>query len=281
MDGYHIEVFWFRVMSKEGEWYIRRHAHSTYEFHFCAQGECLVDTDTSSFIIKKGYFYLSAPGVYHTQRPVNTSEFIEYSLNCNIRKPEIPPQHSLGKEMECLISLFTNSPCFPVADHFGVASLFNQALEEAEQRRLGYEWNLQSLIPRILTASARAIELDQTPASAKTVSLSEPNIRMTMIEEYVDAHIREDMSPQDIARYMNLSEKQIARIVSAYKGFSTKKYITRTKLRRAKELLISDDMPIKEIAKHLGFSSEYYFSAVFKLHEGIPPGVFRTSMTLP
>jgi len=37
---------------------------------------------------------------------------------------------------------------------------------------------------------------------------------------------------------------------------------------------------IKEIAERLGFSDEYYFSAVFKIHEGVPPGVFRTSMKI-
>ena len=37
-------------------------------------------------------------------------------------------------------------------------------------------------------------------------------------------------------------------------------------------------MAIKEIAQRLGFSNEYYFNSVFKLHEGYPPGVFRESM---
>jgi AraC-like DNA-binding protein len=53
------------------------------------------------------------------------------------------------------------------------------------------------------------------------------------------------------------------------------------KLKRAKELLTGSDMPIKELARHLGFSSEYYFSTVFKLHEGVPPGTFRTIMGQP
>jgi len=103
---------------------------------------------------------------------------------------------------------------------------------------------------------------------------------MSMIEEYVLANIQKDMSPGDLAEYMNLSEKQISRIVMSHKGFPAKKYITRTKLNKAKELLATNDMPIKEIAASLGFSSEYYFNSVFKLHVGCPPGVFRTSMVI-
>jgi AraC-like DNA-binding protein len=77
---------------------------------------------------------------------------------------------------------------------------------------------------------------------------------------------------------MNLSEKQVGRIVAQAKGYPTQKFITRTKLKRAKQLLVASDKTIKEIAEELGFSNEYYFNSVFKLHEGYPPGVFRESM---
>jgi hypothetical protein len=183
LDGYTIEVYWFRVMNKEGDWFIKRHAHSTYEFHVCALGSCTVDTDTGTFPLRDGYFYLSAPGSYHAQRPANRDEFIEYSLNCSIRKtgPSLLP---VGKELERVFSVFTTSPCFPVWDQFGIRALFNQALDEAEQRALGYEWTLHSLIPRILVAAARAIEHDQkTSLSAQSVSPAEPNYRMARIEE--------------------------------------------------------------------------------------------------
>ncbi|MCL2479930.1 MAG: AraC family transcriptional regulator, partial [Treponema sp.] len=227
---------------------------------------------------KEGYFYLSAPGIYHTQRPANTEEFIEYSLNCNLIEHPEYRKLSVGKEVEQIFGVFTDTPCFPVADHYGILTLYNEALEEAEQRRLGFEWTLYSLVPEILVAAARSIELEQKPESAK--SLSEQDLRMTRIEEYVLTNIQNEISPKDLAEYMNLSEKQISRIVMSHKGFPTKKYITRTKLNRAKELLASGDMPIKEIAASLGFSSEYYFNSVFKLHVGCPPGVFRSSMVI-
>ena len=279
LEGYDIEVFWFRAMSKTGNWFIRRHAHSTYEFHFCAKGSCLVNTDSSSFMIREGYFYLSSPGVYHTQRPANREEFIEYSLNCSIIRRHEAPRNSLGRELDQLFSVFSKSPCFAVADHYGVMELFDEALEEAEQRRLGYEWILHSLVPRILAASARAIELEKTPHDAKSAAISDQNPRMAAIEEYVNKNIHKALSPNDLARLVNLSEKQVSRIIYSHRGFSTKKFITRSKLNRAKEILSSTDTPIKEIAAGLGFSSEHYFNSVFKLHVGCPPGVFRNSMS--
>jgi AraC-like DNA-binding protein len=276
VEGYTIEVYWFRIMNKEGGWFIRRHAHSTYEFHFCAQGNCIVDTDSGSFPIREGVFYLSAPGRYHSQRPAGGGEFIEYSLNCAIRKTGLISQ-AAGREVERIFDIFTRTPCFPVPDRYGVIPLFNQALEEADRRPLGYEWALHSIVPWILVAAARAIEEEQR-AAGNVGSPSEPSFRMVRIEEFIQSNIEKDISPSDIARFLNLSDKQVARIIMAHKGYPTKKYITRTKLRRAKELLVTSDQPIKAIAQQLGFSSEYYFSSVFKLHVGVPPGMFRRSM---
>jgi len=38
VSGHLVRVCWFRVMLKEGDWFIKRHAHTTYEFHFIARG---------------------------------------------------------------------------------------------------------------------------------------------------------------------------------------------------------------------------------------------------
>ncbi len=279
IDGYVIDVFWFRAMIKNGKWLIGRHAHSTYEFHFCYKGECGVETDENSFSIGEGQFYLSGPGVYHKQFSKNADEFIEFSLNCNIRKIS-EPKTQVGRDVEKAVALFGAIPCIPAADHFGLIRLFQEALKEAELQQTAYTWQIQAKVAEILIAAVRAIEQDHKHITVKDSSLNKPNYRIAKIEKYVRTNITKDIRPKDIASYMNLSEKQISRIVYAYKGFSTKKFITRTKLQKAKELLISSDIPIKEIAKILGFSDECYFSTVFKTHEGIPPGVFRTSMTI-
>ncbi len=279
IDGYGIDVFWFRAMIKEGNWRIGRHAHSTYEFHFCYKGECRVETDENSFSISEGQFYLSGPGVYHTQFSKNDAEFIEFSLNCNIRKIS-EPKTQVGRDVERAVALFRAIPCVPAADHFGLIRLFQESLKEAEMRQTGYTWQIQAKVVEILIAAVRAMEQDHKHITVKDTSLNKPGYRMAKIEKFVRSNITKYIRPRDVASYMNLSEKQISRIVYAYKGFSTKKFITRTKLQRAKELLISSDMTIKEIAGILGFSDECYFSTVFKIHEGIPPGVFRTSMAV-
>lgn len=276
IDGWSVDVYWFRAMIKERGWFIRRHTHGTFEFHFAAKGDCLLELDSGTFPVAEGCFYVTAPDVYHAQRGGASGEFVEYSLNCDLR-PLLPEAASRVDGIARLRSAFLGSPCSPRADGNGAIALFEAALREADERQPGYEIELRSLILRILVACARALGPGED-AGAEASEEDPAGGRMARILGFVEDNIHQSLSPADIAAHMNLSEKQVARIIARAKGYPTQKFITRTKLKRAKQLLASTDLAIKEIAERLGFSSEYYFNSVFKLHEGYPPGVFRESM---
>lgn len=277
VGSYTIIVYWFRAMMKQGEWFIRRHAHATYEFHFVAKGRCAVDMDDFSFDAQEGCFFLTAPNVYHEQRSGDSPEFIEYSLNCDITKTDGAPGPE-DEEIAWMKSVFLHSRCAPIENGLEEILLFESALKEADRHLHGFELAIRGAVIALLLRVARAME--PLAASEKKVE-GETNLtdaRMVRIEQFVLDNVNRDLGTSDIASFLNLSEKHVSRIVRAHKGFSTKKFITRTKLRKAKELLWTTDRPIKEIARDLSFSSEYYFNSVFKKHEGYPPGLFRTSM---
>ena len=57
-------------------------------------------------------------------------------------------------------------------------------------------------------------------------------------------------------------------------GLSPVKYVTKLRLDKASELLITGRYSITEIAQMCGFSNVYYFSSVFKKHTGVSPSVY-------
>lgn len=289
LSGHLVRVCWFRVMFKEGDWFIRRHAHATYEFHFIARGECEVIHDGGSFRIGAGSFFLTGPEVHHTQQPAGrphrdgdgspaSGELVEYSLNCEIEADPHGAPESADAEMAWLLAVLRRAPCVPVSDEHGALELFRSALREADRRLPGFALTVRNLVPMILVAAARS--LAGSCADVPVVRALEPvaEDRMARIERFVVDNISLDLSPADVAMHMNVSERQLDRIVMRYKGFSTKKFITRLKLKRAKALLEETDLTLKAIAEELGFSSEYYFNSVFRKHEGYPPGEFRKSV---
>lgn len=266
LDACAVDVHWFRVMRKEGTWTISRHAHSSFEFHIIARGECEVDTDAGSFRVSGGSFYLTAPGVHHAQRSAGNGELIEYSLDCSLRC------RRQGRMAE-LRSHFVRAPCAPYADTEGIITLFEQALREADLQRPGHDVFIRSLVPAILVAAARAMGYGAD--SGEEAEGPAANPRMERIIKFVYDNLRRDLSTADIAAFMNLSEKQVSRIVLASEGYSTKRLITATRLEKAKELLRDGRLSMREIAEELGFANVSYFSNVFKKHEGLSPGMFR------
>jgi len=85
----------------------------------------------------------------------------------------------------------------------------------------------------------------------------------------------ENFSSQELAQQLFLSRSQVHRKIKALTGMSTAIYIRHIRLQKAKELLISNDLSISEIAYQVGFKSPVYFSQVFKDTFGESPSMFR------
>jgi AraC-like DNA-binding protein len=80
---------------------------------------------------------------------------------------------------------------------------------------------------------------------------------------------------QEIAMRLGMSYSNFRKIFKEFTGFSPSMYQQDLKLQRAKDLLATTDMTIKEIAYQLNFESPDYFSSKFRLKTGLKPSEFR------
>ena len=77
---------------------------------------------------------------------------------------------------------------------------------------------------------------------------------------------------QDIFGY---SEKYISALFKAEFGISPSKYIGELRLDMAKKLMQKNpDILLKDVAEMVGYTDAFYFSRVFKSHEGISPSQY-------
>ncbi len=272
VDGSNVIVNWFRAMVKTGDWNIPRHSHTSFEFHFIAEGNCTVQTDSEVFVASRGDFYLTPPNVHHAQFRHLSDTFIEYSLDIEFHHG----RESAYGEMSSVHQFLSDTPCHLFHDDQGIIPLFDRSLEEAYNRRPGYSIAINALFLEILVLATRAMGYGTSQSIGQSRN-ENGHSRMDLIANFVHDNILDPISPADIASFMNLSEKQISRIVLASEGFSTKKYIIVSKIEEAKRLLLSTDMSISAISKVLSFSSPSYFVNVFTRNEGVSPGTFRAS----
>jgi AraC-like DNA-binding protein len=275
MDNYLLDILWFRVMEANGEWCIKRHMHSSFEFHLVAEGKCRVILDDGEFEAEEGKFYVTAPGVYHEQCGLGESgHYVEYSINYDFIK--LRPGNT---EAEVIFNILTSEPCKLVNDKYKIIKHFEEALKEAYFEEIGYLNNIKNSAQKILVLTARALRTSEHKAVYEVLrKFKSEDYRFNMMEKFIEDNIANDITTKELAKFMFLSDKQVYRIIKHRTGKSTIKYINCIRLKKAKELLKNSDRNIKSIAEILGFTSEYYFNQFFKREEGYPPGRFRQNI---
>lgn len=95
----------------------------------------------------------------------------------------------------------------------------------------------------------------------------------------ITAYIRgcfqaQSFSVAGVARHFHLSESQLRRIFARELGMSPAQYAMDLRLQLAKSLLMYEQCPVKEVAYLCGFSSEYYFSRLFRQKVGVAPSQY-------
>jgi AraC-like DNA-binding protein len=81
---------------------------------------------------------------------------------------------------------------------------------------------------------------------------------------------------EELADSLGVSSGHLRRIFKQHTGLSPYQYHLQLKIGRAKVMLRESDMPIKHIAKHLGFQNVYHFSKLFKKMADVPPNRWRS-----
>lgn len=92
---------------------------------------------------------------------------------------------------------------------------------------------------------------------------------------FIHEHYGEPIGRGDFARYVGVSEGYLSRSFNQETGLSLIHYLTRYRIQQAKQLLVTTDKTITEIAMEVGFSDSNYFSRVFRQEAGISPLTYR------
>lgn len=97
----------------------------------------------------------------------------------------------------------------------------------------------------------------------------------TQAIRYMNAHLFEQIDVAMVAEAVNLSPSHFSRQFKRYTGYSPYEYIILRRLDKAKYLLTSTQLTVKEIAYHIGYNSEENFIHGFEKNVGISPTLFR------
>ncbi len=83
------------------------------------------------------------------------------------------------------------------------------------------------------------------------------------------------LSVDDLAKRAGLSKFHFSRLFRQQLGVSPFVYVTQVRMNRARDLLLSTTMPIKQLSQSVGFRDYSYFCRAFRHHNRTTPAALR------
>lgn len=94
--------------------------------------------------------------------------------------------------------------------------------------------------------------------------------------EYVYQNYAQNVSLQDIAAYVGLSENYLSNLFKREMNESMVSFINKVRIEKAKQLLENQNLKVNEIAEEVGFRNATYLSTMFKKVTGMSISAYRS-----
>lgn len=117
-----------------------------------------------------------------------------------------------------------------------------------------------------------------TPAKTPVYRGGLPIHQLRKVEDYVAAHLAEEISIEALAGMAELSSSHFAHVFKETTGWTPLQYVTRQRVTHAQQLIRETTRNLIEIALEVGYTSPSHFAQVFRRVVGVTPTEFRSSL---
>jgi AraC family transcriptional regulator len=104
--------------------------------------------------------------------------------------------------------------------------------------------------------------------------------RLKRVIEYIEAHVADDLSLEELSRIACLSSYHFGRMFKVSTGESVHRFVLRRRIERSKAMMARKELSLAEVAAGVGFCSQNQFSTMFRRVEGLPPGAWRRNISI-
>ena len=106
-------------------------------------------------------------------------------------------------------------------------------------------------------------------------SRRDSDVQFIQLIDYMEKHLSEKITLEDLSELMHFDKSYLIERFKSLWGLPPKQYLNALRLEKAKELLVTTDKTVTDIAQETGFQSIHYFSSFFKRKENMTPLNYR------
>lgn len=247
-DGYYFDIDKGRVLNE-------------YQLLYITEGEGIFNSAHAKDIpLKAGHLFLLFPGEWHTYHPTGKNGWKSYWIGFK------------GKNVDDRVKagfLSVYKPIYHVGFSADIIRLYEEAYKRAQEEAPYSQQILAGIVNHLvglMYALERSMELSKDHTRVDMINLARLRIRESL---------EVDLTIQQVAEELGVSYSNFRKLFKEFTGISPALYQQDLRLQRAKELLATTTLSIKEIAYRLRFESPDYFSSKFKIKTGKKPSEFR------
>lgn len=234
-----------------------------YQLLYIIKGEgTLATAQGGTYNIHTGDMFLLFPDEWHSYRPSCATGWEEYWIG--FQGDNIDHRVEAG-------FFSKKSPVYKIGIDETIIGLYRNAIDTATRQEAYFQQLLAGIVNHLLGL------MFMTACKQRIMSSPRMPDIIRSARNYMQEHTEDDISMPDVAKYLHISYATFRHTFKKYTGLSPAQYFINLRLHRAKELLRSTEIPIKEISYRLHFENPEYFATLFKKRTGMKPSVFRKS----
>ena len=233
------------------------HKQKAYLLTYVVDGNATLAANNKKIALKKGDVYVLFPssGASYVTVPNKPWSIRWVTLT--------------GSQLEELFPLMGFSPDRPVASTANpqmVEEIFKELFVIALREDLKSKLSALSLLYELLSMISK---------TERTL----PNNRIASdAADYVAGHFSDPkLTVEILAKNAFLNPNYFSKLFSSQFGMPPAKFILKTRMKKAEELLRFTDLPVSAIALSVGFSDPLYFSRAFHRFMGLSPTKYRSN----
>ena len=156
----------------------------------------------------------------------------------------------------------------PITDE-RAAELFKTVVKEMAERKPYYQDAVRIAMASLFLYIMRNFEKGSSSSPEKSGKGMHKVVKETI--EYIKQNIDKPISVDDLAQMFGLSKFYYCREFKKMTGYTIVNYINLQKCMKARNLILSSEYKVKEIAHMTGFENMSYFSRTYKKYMGCLP----------
>ena len=247
----------------------RTHVHDHPELSIILSGEAHYEINKQHYTLKAGQMVLFKEGTPHGVIIPRQSSY--YDLHIGV-------SHVLGSLAENINLLAEGFLIINFTDYKKIVYELCKTLSyESSQRKQDCKLMLQALTLQLFVVIVRELNTTFSSKTEHATNLGYPDKHKVVefIIHYINENYMNEISLEMFAKDMYLSQVYISKLFKEETGHSPIHFLIKKRLSKAKELLETENLPIKVVSSKVGYEDAYHFSKLFKKYYGYPPSEIK------